>query len=67
MRNFNRKCRKIRKLMLFDYDFFYNKVRTKMGNNMPKSESSAAETAKNAPCFERGAEKISLITVFPLQ
>ena len=38
-----------------------------MGNNMPKSESSAAETAKNAPCIERGAEKISLLTVFPLQ
>ena len=35
-----------------------------MGNNMPKSESSAAETAKNAPCIERGAEKISLYYCF---
>ncbi len=38
-----------------------------MGNNMPKSESSAADTAKYAPCIARGAEKISLITAFPLR
>lgn len=35
-----------------------------MGNNMPKSESSAAETAKNAPCIARGAEKYRLLLLF---
>ena len=38
-----------------------------MGYNMPKSESSAAERSQDAPYIERGAEEISLITVFPLQ
>ena len=38
-----------------------------MGNNMSKSESSAAETGKSGPCSERGAEEVALITVFPLQ
>ena len=64
MRHFNRKCRKIRKLLLFDYDFFIIKSEQKWGIICRKAKAAPPKRQKTPRALRGAPKKYRLLLFF---